>query len=344
MNETKKLIVSSSPHIRAPRDTRAIMLDVIIALVPALIASVIFFGLNSLIVTAVSVVSCVVFEWLYRFLMKKSCAIGDLSAVVTGLLLAFCLPPTVPFWVPIIGALFAIVLVKQLFGGIGKNFLNPALAGRAFLFSYPVLMTSWKAAAFQGDAWTGATPLASLHAGTLAPDSVGAMFLGNIGGCIGEVSALALLLGGAWLVYRKVIGLRIPLTYIGTVAVITLLFPRGNNAILWMLQNLFAGGLMLGAIFMATDYCTSPVTPKGQIIYGIGCGVLTVIIRYFGSYAEGVSYAILIMNLTVWMIDKATAPRRFGVVRPCKLRSWIDTLPDKFAAKKRAKGEEATEE
>ncbi len=339
MNDTKKLMVSSSPHIRAARDTRAIMLDVIIALVPALIASVIFFGLHALLITAMSVAGCVFFEWLYRFLMKKSCAIGDLSAVVTGLLLAFCLPPTVPFWLPLVGSLFAIVLVKQLFGGLGKNFLNPALAGRAFLFSYPVLMTAWKAAAFQGDAWTGATPLASLHAGVLAPDSVGAMFLGNIGGCIGEVSSLALLLGGAWLVWRKVIGLRIPLSYILTVAVITLLFPRGNNALLWMLQNLFAGGLMLGAIFMATDYCTSPVTPKGQIIYGIGCGVLTVIIRYFGSYAEGVSYAILIMNLTVWMIDKATAPRRFGFVKPCKLRSWIDTLPDKFAAKKRAKKE-----
>ena len=339
MNEQLKLQVSSSPHIRSPRDTRAIMLDVIIALVPALIASLIFFGLNSLLLTAISVVCCVGFEWGYRKLMKKPCAIGDLSAVVTGMLLAFCIPPTAPWWLPVIGAFFAIVLVKQLFGGIGKNFLNPALAGRAFLFSYPVLMTSWKAAAFQGDAWTGATPLASLHAGTLAPDSIGAMFLGNIGGCIGEVSALALLLGGAWLVYRGVIGLRIPLSYIGTVAVLTLIFPRGNNAIVWMLQNLFAGGLMLGAIFMATDYCTSPVTPKGQIIYGIGCGVLTIVIRYFGSYAEGVSYAILIMNLTVWMIDKATAPGRFGVMKTCKLRSWLDTLPDKFAARKRAKGE-----
>ena len=341
MNEELKLLVSSSPHIRSPRGTGAIMLDVIIAMIPALIASVIFFGFNSLLVTAISVVSCVVFEWAYRKLMKKPCSVGDLSAVVTGMLLAFCLPPAAPWWLPVIGAFFAIIVVKQLFGGIGKNFLNPALAGRAFLLgSYALLMTTWKAPAF-ADAWTGATPLASLHAGVLASESIGAMFLGNIGGCIGEVSALALLLGGAWLVYRGVIGLRIPLSYIGTVAVITLLFPRGNNAILWMLQNLFAGGLMLGAIFMATDYCTSPVTPKGQIIYGIGCGVLTVVIRYFGSFAEGVSYAILIMNLTVWMIDKATAPSRFGVMKSSRIRSWIDTLPDKFAAKKRAKEEAA---
>lgn len=321
MDEDLKLIVSSSPHIRTPRDTRAIMLDVIIALLPALVAGILFFGFNSLLITIVSVIVCVFFEWGYRKLMKKSETIGDLSAVVTGMLLAFCLPPTAPWWLPIIGALFAVVLVKQLFGGIGKNIWNPALAGRAFLFSYPVLMTTWKAAVFQGDAWTGATPLASLQMGTLAPDSVGAMFIGNIGGCIGEVSALALLLGGAWLVYRKVITVRIPVSFLATVAVVTFIFSRGNNHLLWMLQNLFSGGLMLGAIFMATDYCTSPVTPKGQIIYGIGCGLLTVLIRYFGSYAEGVSYAILIMNITVWMIDKATAPRRFGVVKEKKVRT-----------------------
>lgn len=318
MEENLKLIVSSSPHIRTPRDTRAIMLDVIVALLPALIAGVVFFGFNALLITVVSVVACLFFEWGYRKLLKKSNTVGDLSAAVTGVLLAFCLPPTAPWWLPIIGALFAVVVVKQLFGGIGKNFLNPALAGRAFLFSYPVLMTTWKAAAFQGDAWTGATPLASLHAGALASDSLGAMFLGNIGGCIGEVSALALLLGGAWLVYRKVITLRIPLSFLGTVAVVTFLFSRGNSHFLWMMQNLLSGGLMLGAIFMATDYCTSPVTPKGQIIFGVGCGLLTVLIRYFGSYAEGVSYAILIMNLTVWMIDKATPPRRFGVMKQKK--------------------------
>lgn len=339
MNEEIKLVVSSSPHIRSPRDTRAIMLDVIIALVPALIASVIFFGWKALLVTAVSVVACAVFESAYRRLLKKPDTVGDLSAIVTGMLLAFTLPPTAPWWVAVIGALFAIVLVKQLFGGIGKNFLNPALAGRAFLLaSYAVIMTSWKAPAFANvDAATYATPLASLHAGVLSDVSLGAMFLGNVGGCIGEVSALALLLGGAWLVYRKVITVRIPAAFIGTVAVLTLIFSRGNNHFMWMLQNLFSGGLLLGAIFMATDYCTSPVTPKGQIIYGIGCGLITVLIRYFGSFPEGVSYAILIMNLTVWMLDKATAPRRFGVVKENKLVSWFETLPARFTAKKSAK-------
>lgn len=314
MNEQKNLIVSSSPHIRTPRDTQAIMLDVLIALAPAFIASVIFFGWRPIMVTAISAASCVLFEFGYRRLMKKPDTYADLSAAVTGVLMAFCMPPTAPWWLPIIGALFAIVIVKQLFGGIGKNFLNPALAGRAFLLaSYAVLMTNWMPTNFQNvDAATYATPMASLHQGALSSSSLGAMLLGNVGGSIGEISAIALLLGGAWLVYRKVISLRIPLSFIGTVAVITLIFSRGNSHIMWMLQNVFSGGLLLGAIFMATDYCTSPVTPKGQIIFGVGCGLITVLIRYFGSYPEGVSYAILIMNLTVWMIDKNTAPRRFG--------------------------------
>ena len=334
MNETKNLIVSSSPHIRTPRDTRAIMLDVIIALAPALIASIIFFGFKALLVTIVSVVSCVAFEYLYRKLMKKHCTIGDLSAVVTGILLAFCLPVSTPWWVVIIGAFFSIVLVKQLFGGIGKNIWNPALTGRAFLLvSYALIMTSWTPANFQNvDAATYATPLASLHSGVLASDSIGAMFLGNIGGSLGEVSALALLLGGAYLVVRKVISPRIPLSFIGTVAVVTLIFSRGNAHFAWMLQNLFSGGLMLGAIFMATDYCTSPVTPKGQIIYGVGCGLLTVLIRYFGGYPEGVSFAILIMNVMVWMIDKNTAPRRFGVESKCCCKKLLAKIKGKKEA------------
>ena len=334
MSGTKNLIVSSSPHIRTPRDTRAIMLDVLIALAPALIAAVIFFGLRALLVTAISVASCVLFEYLYRLVMKKPCTIGDLSAVITGVLLAFCMPATAPWWLPIIGALFAIVLVKQLFGGLGKNFLNPALAGRAFLLtSYAVLMTSWTPASFQKvDAATFATPLASLHSGVLASDSIGAMFFGNIGGCLGEVSALALLLGGGWLVYRKVISLRIPLSFIGTVAVLTLIFSRGNDHVAWMLQNLLSGGLLLGAIFMATDYCTSPVTPVGQLIYGVGCGLLTVLIRYFGGYPEGVSYAILIMNIPVWMIDKCTAPRRFGGESKCVAARLLRKLQTKKGA------------
>ena len=317
MNEQYNFIVSSSPHIRTPRGTRVIMLDVLIALCPALVASLIFFGWRPIMLTAVSVACCVLFEYLYRLLMKKPQSVDDLSAVVTGVLIAFCLPPTAPWWLPVIGAFFAIIIVKQLFGGIGKNFLNPALAARAFLLaSYAVLMTSWAPSNFANvDAATYATPLASLSGGALSNVSLGAMFLGNTGGCVGEISALALLLGGAWLVYRRVISLRIPVSFIGTVAIVTLIFSRGNPHFLWMLQNLFSGGLLLGAIFMATDYCTSPVTPKGQIIFGVGCGLLTVLIRYFGSYPEGVSYAILIMNLTVWMIDKATPPRRFGVVK-----------------------------
>lgn len=334
MNETKNLIVSSSPHIRTPRDTRAIMLDVILALAPALIASVIFFGFKALLVTAVSVASCVVFEYLYRKLMKKHSTIGDLSAVVTGMLLAFCLPASAPWWVVVIGAFFSIVLVKQLFGGIGKNIWNPALTGRAFLLvSYALIMTSWTPTNFQSvDAATFATPLASLHNGVLASDSIGAMFLGNIGGSLGEVSALALLLGGAYLVIRKVISPRIPLSFIGTVAVVTLIFSRGNAHFAWMLQNLFSGGLLLGAIFMATDYCTSPVTPNGQIIYGVGCGLLTVLIRYFGGYPEGVSFAILIMNVMVWMIDKNTAPRRFGVESKCCCKKVLAKLKGKKEA------------
>ena len=316
MNEMPKLTVSSSPHIRGKQTTRSIMLDVIIALLPALAVAVAMFGMNALLLVVVSVVACVGFEWGYRKLMKKPDTIGDLSAVITGMLLAYCLPASAPLWLPVVGAFVAIVVVKQLYGGIGKNFLNPALAGRAFLFSWPVLMTNWVAPNFVygADVVTSATPLSWLHMGNL-PEGISVMgaFLGTIGGSLGEVSALALLLGGAYLVYKKVIGLRIPASYILTVAVLTLIFPRGNNALQWMLYNVFSGGLMLGAIFMATDYATSPITPNGQVIYGIGCGLLTVFIRYFGGYVEGVSYAILIMNICVWLIDRYTLPRRFGV-------------------------------
>ena len=316
MNEMPKLTVSSSPHIRGKQTTKSIMLDVIIALLPALAVAVAMFGLNALLLVLVSVVACVGFEYGYRKLMKKPDSTGDLSAVVTGMLLAYCLPAGAPLWLPVVGAFVAIVVVKQLYGGIGKNFVNPALAGRAFLFSWPVIMTTWVAPNFRfgADVVTSATPLSWLHMSKL-PEGISVMgaFLGTIGGSLGEVSALALILGGAYLVYKKVIGLRIPVSYILTVAVLTLLFPRGNNALEWMLYNLFSGGLMLGAIFMATDYATSPITPNGQIIYGVGCGLLTVFIRYFGGYVEGVSYAILIMNVCVWLIDSYTLPRRFGV-------------------------------
>jgi electron transport complex protein RnfD len=321
--ENKKFVVSSSPHIRNPEDTRSIMLDVIIALMPALGFAIYVFGFQALLMTVVSVCASVFFEWGYRKLMKKPNSVGDLSAVITGILIAYCVPANAPLWLPVVGAFFAIVVVKQLYGGIGKNFLNPALAARAFLFSWPVLMTTWMAPLsyksifnIGADAVTGATPLASLHTGVLPDVSLSEMFLGYIGGSLGEVSAVALIAGGFYLVLRRVISLRIPASYLLTVAVLTFLFPKGDNdRLLWMAYNLLGGGLMLGAIFMATDYATSPVTPKGQIIYGVGCGLLTVFIRYFGSYVEGVSYAILIMNVCVWLIDKYTLPRRFGVSR-----------------------------
>ena len=321
MSENRKLTVSSSPHIRSAQDTCSIMLDVIIALCPALLAAVYVFGLRALLLTCVSVAASVFFEWAYIKLMKKPSSVGDLSAVITGMLLAYCLPANTPYWIPVFGALFAIVIVKQLYGGIGKNFLNPALAGRAFIMaSWPAFVAASQAPLsydnifnFGADAVTAATPMSFLHTGSLPNVGILDMFIGKIGGSLGEVSSLALLVGGAYLVIRKVISCRIPLSYLLTVAVLTFIFPKGNNSFLWMLYNLLGGGLMLGAIFMATDYTTSPVTPRGQIIFGIGCGLLTVFIRYFGSYVEGVSYAILIMNVCVWLIDKFTLPRRFGV-------------------------------
>jgi electron transport complex protein RnfD len=323
MDENKTLTVSSSPHIRVEADTRSVMLDVLLSLLPALAVAVYIFGLRAFVLVLVSVGASVFFEWAYRRLMKKPASVHDLSAAVTGLLLAFCLPANAPYWIPVVGAFFAIVFVKQLYGGIGKNFLNPALAARAFLFSWPVIMTTWAAPRSFGsifnlgaDAVTSATPMASLHFGKLPAASLMDCFLGYVGGSMGEVSAAALLLGGLYLIVFKIISPRIPLSYLLTVAVLTFLFPRGGNERLtWMAYNLFSGGLMLGAIFMATDYSTSPITKKGQIIFGVGCGLLTVFIRYFGSYPEGVSYAILIMNVCVWLIDKYTLPRRFGVSR-----------------------------
>ena len=319
------LTVSCSPHAHAVDGTRDIMLDVVIALIPAILGAVYFFGLRSLCVMAVSVAACVVFEWAYRKILKKDTTIGDCSAIVTGLLLAMVCPVTIPYWTIIIGDFFAIVVVKQLFGGIGCNFLNPALAGRAFLFSYPVIMTTWvapytslKLIGSNVDAVTAATPMSFLHQGTLPDTSVFDSFLGSVGGCIGETSAVLLLIGGVYLVIRKVISPRIPVAYVATVAVIALLFPQGNDRLLWLGYQVFSGGLMLGAIFMATDYATSPVTRWGQIVYGVGCGLITMFIRYFGSYAEGVSYAILIMNITVLLLDKIGVPKRFGYVKPGK--------------------------
>ena len=314
------LTISSSPHVHSPVTTQTIMRDVLIALVPALVGSVCVFGFRALLVTLVSAAACVFFEWGYCRIAKVHCKIYDLSAVVTGVLLAFVCPVTIPYWCIIIGDFFAIVVVKQLFGGIGRNIVNPALAARAFMFSWPALMTNWVKPGFQNaagifstvDAVTAATPLADMSLGNLPQTSLGQMFLGTIGGCIGETSALLLMVGLVYLLARKVITLRIPLAFIGTVAVLTVAFPLGNDNLLWMGSQLFAGGLFLGAIFMATDYVTSPLTKAGQIVYGIGCGVLTVVIRYFGGYPEGVSYAILIMNCCVVLLDRIGRPKKFG--------------------------------
>lgn len=320
--QTRLLSVASSPHIGTTDSTQGIMLDVIIALIPALAAGVFFFGPRALALTLVTVASTVGFEYLYRRGMKQSVSVSDLSAVVTGLLLAMCLPVQTPYWVAVIGGAFSIVVVKQLFGGLGKNFLNPALAGRVFLFSFPAILgryaapgSDFYAGVFSAaDTISEATPMASLHMGQLPEGlSVQQLLVGEHAGCLGEVAALMLIAGGIYLVLRKVISPRIPLLYLGTVAALTYLFPLGGNDPMdWMVYNLLSGGLMLGAIFMATDYVTSPVTPTGRTIYAIGCGGLTVFLRYFGSYPEGVSFSILVMNTLVWALDKTFLPHRFG--------------------------------
>ena len=322
-----KLIASSSPHIRSKDNTRSIMLDVIIALLPALVMSIYVFGVRALTMVLVSVAACVFWEWAYHKLLKKPQSIGDLSAVVTGILLAFVCPPTTPVWMLIIGSFFSIVVVKQLYGGIGCNFLNPALAGRAILLaSYATAMTTWSLPSSKkalADVISTATPLQIMKEGTAEKFTelttnytVGDMFIGRIGGSLGEVSALALLLGGAWLLIRKVISWHTPVAFIGTVAILTLISaPAGIDNVQYMLYNVFGGGLMLGAFFMATDYATSPVTKPGQLIFGIGCGLITCFIRRFGSYPEGVCYSILIMNCTTWLLDKYIRPTIYGAVK-----------------------------
>ncbi len=315
-----ELTISSSPHAHSPVTTQTIMRDVLIALIPAMLGSIYFFGFRALLVTLVSAAACVFFEWGFCKIRKLHCKTYDLSAVVTGVLLAFVCPVTIPYWTIILGDFFAIVLVKMLFGGLGKNIVNPALAGRAFLFSWPVLMSNWVKVGFDNaagllstaDAVTAATPMSAMHQGALPEESILDMFLGNIGGCIGETSALLLIIGFLYLLYRKVITARIPLAYIGTVAILAFLFPQGNDRIAWMAAQVFGGGLILGAIFMATDYVTSPLTKLGQIVYGIGCGIITILIRYFGGYSEGVTYAILCMNACAVLLDKIGRPVKFG--------------------------------
>ena len=315
------LTVSASPHIRGKDTTARLMLDVVIALLPALAAGMLFQGPRAGLVAAVCVLSALAGEWLLRLVLRRHNTLPDGSALVTGLLLALTLPASVPYYVAAAGGLFAVVVVKGLCGGLGQNTFNPALGARAFLMLlFPACLTRFPAlgsALFRGelnpaDVVTGATPLHHMQMPALPDVSLLDLFLGRAGGCIGEVSALALLLGGGWLVFRRVITLRIPAAYLGTVAVLTLVFSKGDSPILWMAYSLLSGGVLLGALFMATDYATSPVGPLAQIVYGIGCGALTVVFRYTGLFPEGVTYAILLMNAAAWLLDQYLVPRRFG--------------------------------
>lgn len=288
------------------------MLDVVIALVPATLVGFLVLGWRSLTVVLMSMACALLTEWFYSLATKKRNTLPDCSALVTGMLFALTLPATVPYYVVILGSVFAILFVKLLCGGLGQNIFNPALAARAFvLLLFPAALTRYTALGVDGV--TAATPLHHMVMPALPEESILDMFLGICPGSIGEISALALLIGGIWLVCRKVISLRIPAAYLGTVAVLTFVFSKTGNPVSWMLYSLFSGGVMLGAIFMATDYATSPVTPMGQVVYGIGCGALTVFFRYFGLFPEGVTYAILTMDAFVWVIDRYTSPRRFGV-------------------------------
>ena len=330
------LNISVSPHIRKPLTVPRIMIMVLVALVPAFIASVYFFGFRALTLTAVSIITAILSEWvIVKYILKKPSTLGDYSAVVTAVLFAFNLPVDLPLWMAALGSVFAIGVAKWTFGGLGNNFINPALAGRAFLLaSYPVEMTKWSATKLGSinglniDAVSSSTPLAAIKTqmanGTFQAldyqDSFWQLFIGNVGGTIGETSALALIIGALFLMYKHIIGIKVPLTYIGTVFLLFLVFNGTTSDILSTVAmtvatfHIFAGGLMLGALFMATDMVTSPITPLGKIIFGFGCGVLTFTIRKFGGYPEGVSYSILLMNLLVPLIDRYTRPRIYGKV------------------------------
>lgn len=295
----ERLIVSPSPHIHSKNTTQRIMLDVILAMLPILVASVIIFGFRALAVVAVCVVFCVFFEWGFEKICKRENTVFDLSAVVTGMLLAFNLPASIPLWQAAFGSLVAIVVAKQLFGGIGKNFANPAIVGRiVLLLSFAGSMSNF---AMKNDAVSSATPLS----GGEMPSMLN-LFLGNHGGSLGETCALAILLGGAYLLVRRVISWHTPVVMLGTVALLTL--ALGENPA----EHLLTGGLLLGAFFMATDYTTTPSTQWGKVIFGAGCGLITVLIRVFGSYPEGVSFAILFMNILTPYIEKWTRKRPFG--------------------------------
>jgi len=303
------LIVSESPHIRSNLSVKRMMLDVIIALVPAMIGSIYFFGMDAVRLLLVTVASTVGFEALMQKMFKKEMRIGDLSAVVTGILLAFNLPANTPWWVAIFGAGFAIIIIKELFGGVGSNFMNPALGARAVLMtSWPSIMSNYTNPA----GMSSATPLAIMKSGSSALPSLQRMLIGDIGGVIGETSAILLLIGGVYLIVRKVIDWKIPAIYIGTTCVMLLLLgvDAGN-----LVYHVLGGGLILGAFFMATDYASTPVTPLGRIIFALGCGILTALIRIKGSMPEGVSYSILLMNVAAPTIEKFTRPKLFGEVK-----------------------------
>ena len=301
---SKLFNVSSSPHVRSSETTRSIMMDVAIAMLPATAYGVFQFGLHALLVLIVTILACVLSEYVYEKGMKKPITISDFSAVVTGMILALNMPATIPLWIPALGGVFAIIVVKQLYGGLGQNFMNPALAARCFL----LISFAGKMSSFTLDGWSGATPLAAMRNGETM--DLASMFIGKIPGTIGEVSVIALLIGAAYLVVRKVISLRIPLTYIITTAVFIFIF--GNHDPYYVACEVCGGGLIFGAFFMATDYVTSPVTPAGQYVFGVVLGLLTGIFRLWGASAEGVSYAIILSNLLVPVIEKATLPAGFG--------------------------------
>lgn len=313
-----RLIVSSSPHVQTTTKVNTIMRDVIIALLPATFAGIYYFGLPALVNVIISVVGAVAAEYIVQKAMKRKVTINDLSAVVTGLLLAMNVPPSLPWWIMLIGTIFAIVVAKQVFGGLGHNFINPALAARAMLLaSWPVQMTTWSVPG--ADAVSTATPLAIIKGGSdilvsngSGPVSMVDLFIGRSGGCIGEASAVLLLLGGVYLIYRGVISYYIPVVYIATVYILTTIFSGFDFTM--GLYNILSGGLFLGAFFMATDYASSPVNTRAQIVYAFGCGFLTSVIRYFGGYPEGVSYSILLMNVATPLLDKYVVPKKFGEV------------------------------
>ena len=303
------LHVSSSPHVRCKDTTQNLMLDVVIAMLPAAAFGVYRFGLYSLAVILATVAACVASAYAYEKFMGKPITVSDCSAVVTGMILALNMPPEIPIWIPMLGGVFAIIVVKQLYGGLGQNFMNPALAARCFLLiSFAGLMNNFSSSAIGFNALTGATPLKTMRDGGLV--NLTDLFLGFIPGTIGEVSTLALLIGGAYMIVKKVISPKIPLVYIGTFAVFVFLF--GGFDVNYTLNQVCAGGLVFGAFFMATDYVTSPITPNGQIVYGVILGLLTGVFRLWGASPEGVSYAIILSNLFVPMIERFTLPKAFG--------------------------------